>query len=85
MRETEAVVDRLAGDLAILAEENERLTAVPREWLPADVREGDVVQVRITLAAERTEELRREAEELARQVRRQPEIPPQAETKRQRK
>lgn len=85
MRETEAVVDRLAGDLATLAEENERLTAVPREWLPAEVREGDVVQVRITLVAERTEELRREAEELARQVRRQTDIPPQAETKRQRK
>lgn len=72
MQETEATVDRLEGDRAILTEENERNTAVPREWLPAAVREGDVVRVQVSVAVERTEELREEVRRLRASMERKP-------------
>ena len=39
-------IDRLEnGDWAVLEDEHARTFNVPRSWLPADAREGDVVTV----------------------------------------
>jgi hypothetical protein len=38
-------LDRIEGDLAVLAAEDGASVDVPRAWLPADARPGDVLTV----------------------------------------
>ena len=65
---SKASIDRFEGDRAILVDENGREQVVSRAALPADAREGDVINLE-TFAIDREETERRRAEVAAARAR----------------
>lgn len=64
-----AVVDRFEEDKAVLLlGEAERAVAWPREALPDEVREGDILWVAVSVDEAATRTARAEAEALLRQI-----------------
>ena len=62
-----AYVDRFEGDLAVLLlGDNMKKVNFPKEFLPAEVGEGDYVKIDITLDEEANNEAEEEALELLR-------------------
>lgn len=57
----ECVIDRFEGDYAVIGYRGNMLN-LPKVFLPVDIREGDVVDIIITVDKQVTEELRNETE-----------------------
>jgi hypothetical protein len=63
----EFYLDRFEGETAVLTSEGLQLN-LPRELLPPDAREGDFLNIGITLNAERRRQVTEEIEQLRRQL-----------------
>lgn len=64
-----AVIDRFeASKAVILVGDNEQAVAWPRQTLPQEAKEGDILRVSITIDVDATRAARSEAEELLRQI-----------------
>jgi hypothetical protein len=50
----EVFLDRIEGELAVLVHDGRELR-VPRAWLPADAKEGEVLQLALSRDAEATQ------------------------------
>lgn len=59
----EGIIDRFEGDYAVI-EYNHKVFHLPKEVLPLEAREGDVVQIKVYIHTEKTNSLKKETEKL---------------------
>lgn len=61
----QATIDRFEGDRAVLLlADSDQSVVWPREYLPSDAQEGDVLRVEVGIDREATNKARQEAAEL---------------------
>lgn len=58
------IIDRFEGDWAVLEYSGGRTVNFPAAFLPGEAREGDVLEITITLGKEKTASRKKAAEEL---------------------
>ena len=61
---TQAVIDRFEGSKAVLVTEDDSEVILPQQILPPDARQGDCLQIEITVDEEATNQARQTAENL---------------------
>jgi hypothetical protein len=64
----QAVLDRIENDMCVLEFEDGRLIPFPKDELPQEVREGDVLTISFQIDREQTEERRKRALKLMEDV-----------------
>lgn len=55
------IIDRFEGNFAVVELEDKRMINMPRELVPEEAKEGDILVIQISL--EKTEDLKRKIEE----------------------
>lgn len=55
------IIDRFEGNFAVVELEDKRMINMPRELVPEEAEEGDILVIQISL--EKTEDLKRKIEE----------------------
>jgi hypothetical protein len=58
------IIDRFEGDWAIVETEERKTFNLPRKIIPAEAKEGDVIQITVETDAEQTKMRRKKSESL---------------------
>jgi len=58
------IIDRFEGDLAIVEMENRTTFNLPRSILPSDLKEGDVIDIQISINSEAAKQHSKKAKSL---------------------
>lgn len=62
------IIDRFEGDFAVCEKENKIMVDIPKEIVPEEAKEGDVLIISISVDAEETEKRKKIIEELTKDI-----------------
>ncbi|WP_186429498.1 DUF3006 domain-containing protein [Clostridium sp. BSD9I1] len=62
------IIDRFEGDFAVCEKENKAMIDIPKEILPEEAKEGDVLNINISIDTEETENRKKIIEELTKDI-----------------
>ncbi|MBE6067445.1 MAG: DUF3006 domain-containing protein [Clostridium lundense] len=62
------IIDRFEGDFAVCEKENKTMIDIPKEILPEEAKEGDVLNINICIDTEETENRKKVIEELTKDI-----------------
>lgn len=63
-----AIIDRFEGNFAVCEKENKTMIDIPKEILPEEAKEGDVLNINISIDTEETENRKKFIEELTKDI-----------------
>lgn len=61
-----ALIDRIEGNIAVvlLGEEEQDAVDIPKNFLPTDIKEGDILNIRIQVKSRKTKESKEKVAEM---------------------
>lgn len=62
------IIDRFEGNFAVCEKENKTMIDIPKEILPEEAKEGDVLNINISIDTEETENRKKIIEELTKDI-----------------